>query len=359
MHQIADFGDLHGNRDRLRKQLASLFDIEFKPLESILDSSLGTYTVFDFDLNDPTHLLRLKDKLKSRPKDAKVVFVTEKTSRLQDTRAFAIGATDVIHRPVDGRTLLASFGARPDRWPMKPRSVWRTAARASWPQPTRWRYLFRGLHWRLPRPDCDPVGRRGGRRPGRGARACGMDRYGSRVSQSDLPALPSGYRTGRGLWPGTSVCRAPIVSGCRLPECCMTSARPAFRSPFWKSRAGLDDAEMAVMRKHPQYGLTLSERFPDFPRRCSTWWFITTILDGSGYPHGLMASEISDLVRMVTISDVFGALIERRSYKAPLSGDAAYQILTDMGRSSTRILSGRFAPSRIWANEAAVEHLVR
>ena len=44
-----------------------------------------------------------------------------------------------------------------------------------------------------------------------------------------------------------------------------------------------------------------------------------------------MANEISDLVRMVTISDVFGALIERRSYKAPLSGEAAYQILTDMG----------------------------
>jgi HD-GYP domain-containing protein (c-di-GMP phosphodiesterase class II) len=28
---------------------------------------------------------------------------------------------------------------------------------------------------------------------------------------------------------------------------------------------------------------------------------------------------------------VFGALIERRSYKQPLSGAAAYQILVDMG----------------------------
>ena len=109
MHQIAYFGDLHVNRDRLRKQLASLCEIEFKPVASSLDSKLGTYTVFDIDLNDPTHLLKLKDKLKSRPKDAKVVFVTDKTSRLQDTRAFAIGATDVIHRPVDGRTLLTKL----------------------------------------------------------------------------------------------------------------------------------------------------------------------------------------------------------------------------------------------------------
>lgn len=33
----------------------------------------------------------------------------------------------------------------------------------------------------------------------------------------------------------------------------------------------------------------------------------------------------------MTISDVFGALIERRSYKPPLSSAATYQILLDMG----------------------------
>ena len=33
----------------------------------------------------------------------------------------------------------------------------------------------------------------------------------------------------------------------------------------------------------------------------------------------------------MTIADIFGALIERRSYKPPLSGDAAYKILLDMG----------------------------
>ena len=38
-------------------------------------------------------------------------------------------------------------------------------------------------------------------------------------------------------------------------------------------------------------------------------------LDGSGYPRGLQANEISDFVRIMTISDIFGALIERRSYK--------------------------------------------
>jgi HD-GYP domain-containing protein (c-di-GMP phosphodiesterase class II) len=68
------------------------------------------------------------------------------------------------------------------------------------------------------------------------------------------------------------------------------------------------------------------------------------LLDGSGYPHGLMGNEISDLVRIMTISDIFGALIERRSYKPPLSGEGG---LSDFDRqwapSLTRTWSGRFA----------------
>ena len=50
-----------------------------------------------------------------------------------------------------------------------------------------------------------------------------------------------------------------------------------------------------------------------------------------GYPHGLSAREIPDFVRIATICDVFGALLERRAYKAPIRGDIAYQMLLDMG----------------------------
>ena len=54
-------------------------------------------------------------------------------------------------------------------------------------------------------------------------------------------------------------------------------------------------------------------------------------LDGSGYPDGLRASEIPDLVRLITICDIFAALIETRPYKAPKSIREAYAILTAMG----------------------------
>jgi HD-GYP domain-containing protein (c-di-GMP phosphodiesterase class II) len=89
---------------------------------------------------------------------------------------------------------------------------------------------------------------------------------------------------------------------------------------------------MAVMRRHPQLGVdSIGTDSGLAPEMIDMVLHHHEYLDGSGYPHGLQASEISDLVRILTISDVFGALLERRSYKPPLSNEAAYQILLDMG----------------------------
>lgn len=68
------------------------------------------------------------------------------------------------------------------------------------------------------------------------------------------------------------------------------------------------------------------------------------MLDGSGYPDGLSGDEIPDLVRLVTICDIFAALIERRPYKAPLSAQAAYGIMCDMQGKLDRDLLRAFAP---------------
>jgi putative nucleotidyltransferase with HDIG domain len=55
-------------------------------------------------------------------------------------------------------------------------------------------------------------------------------------------------------------------------------------------------------------------------------------LDGSGYPNGLTAKKISDLTRITTVCDVYGALIERRTYKAPASSEMALDILITMAK---------------------------
>jgi HD-GYP domain-containing protein (c-di-GMP phosphodiesterase class II) len=67
-------------------------------------------------------------------------------------------------------------------------------------------------------------------------------------------------------------------------------------------------------------------------------------LNGSGYPHGLGADKFSDFVRLMTIAGIFGALIERRSHKPPLSGTAAFAILQNMGGKLDKDILRAFRP---------------
>ena len=64
------------------------------------------YLVFDIDMHDGRHLPETKEWLKRRPKDSKVVFVVDETSRSEKMQAHALGATDVIYRPINGKDLL-------------------------------------------------------------------------------------------------------------------------------------------------------------------------------------------------------------------------------------------------------------
>ncbi|MER2264237.1 HD-GYP domain-containing protein [Methylobacterium oxalidis] len=54
------------------------------------------------------------------------------------------------------------------------------------------------------------------------------------------------------------------------------------------------------------------------------------MLDGSGYPDGISGDAISDVVRFLTICDIYAALTERRSYKPALSPNEAMVILQGM-----------------------------
>jgi HD-GYP domain-containing protein (c-di-GMP phosphodiesterase class II) len=65
-------------------------------------------------------------------------------------------------------------------------------------------------------------------------------------------------------------------------------------------------------------------------------------LDGSGYPDGLIAQSIPDLTRILTISDIFAALIEYRSYKPAMAREQAYEVLQSMEGRLEKPLIGAF-----------------
>jgi putative two-component system response regulator len=52
-------------------------------------------------------------------------------------------------------------------------------------------------------------------------------------------------------------------------------------------------------------------------------------LDGSGYPRGLSAPDISLPVRIVAVADVFDALVSDRAYRRAFSLSSALEVLSD------------------------------
>jgi len=65
-------------------------------------------------------------------------------------------------------------------------------------------------------------------------------------------------------------------------------------------------------------------------------------LDGSGYPDALCAENIGDIVRILTISDIFAALIEHRHYKPTMPRAEAYNILCGMNGKLEKALVNSF-----------------
>jgi HD-GYP domain-containing protein (c-di-GMP phosphodiesterase class II) len=92
----------------------------------------------------------------------------------------------------------------------------------------------------------------------------------------------------------------------------------------------LDDGEFTVIRRHPEWGTRLLGELGGFPvgvRRLVLDHHER--LDGKGYPHGRHADELDLETRILTICDVYDALITKRVYRDAWSVDRALALLRD------------------------------
>lgn len=124
--------------------------------------------------------------------------------------------------------------------------------------------------------------------------------------------------------------------------------------PILNKPGRLDPQELTVMRTHPGIGYELLRAQGGYePEILEVVLRHHELLDGSGYPDGLSGSQIGDLVRLITICDIYAALIERRPYKQPMLPTRAFEILQDMGskleaalvRAFTRVAEGSAIPA--------------
>jgi response regulator RpfG family c-di-GMP phosphodiesterase len=104
--------------------------------------------------------------------------------------------------------------------------------------------------------------------------------------------------------------------------------------------SALTSAEMQAVQQHPVAGFKALFGNPEFTAEMlDLVLHHHEYLDGSGYPDKLDAASIPDLTRLITIADVFAALIEKRAYKNSMSGEKAFDIMQGMtGKLDMQIL---------------------
>jgi putative nucleotidyltransferase with HDIG domain len=103
--------------------------------------------------------------------------------------------------------------------------------------------------------------------------------------------------------------------------------------------------EMAEMREHPRRGydaLAAQGGFP--PEMLDVVLHHHEFLDGTGYPNGLSGGQISDIVRLITIADIYSALVEKRAYRLQFTHVKAFSTMEKMSDKLDKHLLQAFRP---------------
>lgn len=92
----------------------------------------------------------------------------------------------------------------------------------------------------------------------------------------------------------------------------------------------LSDSEWALMRKHPEIGESIIRPVRSLRYLCDIIRHHHEKLNGTGYPDGLKNDEITPLVRITTVADIYDALTTDRSYRQKMTRHDAFKILREM-----------------------------
>ncbi|HLF17530.1 MAG TPA: HD domain-containing phosphohydrolase [Candidatus Omnitrophota bacterium] len=92
----------------------------------------------------------------------------------------------------------------------------------------------------------------------------------------------------------------------------------------------LTEQEKDLMKRHTEIGESIIKPVRSLHNLCDLIRHHHEKLDGSGYPDSLKGDEISPLVRILEIADIFDALTTDRAYRNRFTKDAACDILRSM-----------------------------
>ncbi|MFO1184322.1 MAG: HD domain-containing protein [Bauldia sp.] len=339
--------DADRNSANLSRLLANQFAVRVVSPRDIGRAKPSRLAVVDIDLRDPAHHVDLRQWLNRRPDGGKAIFAVERGEHADAVRAYAIGASDLIDRPVERLALLAKLADEGKTvtvgGELADDPIGRGTAAA--PAVGALRDIFSAAFSGEPidQVKLNAAGQTVVTELGSTGIASWIDtvrKHHSQTYQHSL--LVTGFAVAFGQRLGLSEADQKRLSVAGLVHDIGKARIPL---AILEKPGPLDKAEVDVMKQHPIFGLAALEQMPDMPKDIiNTAVHHHEYLDGSGYPYGLAANEITDLVRILTISDVFGAMMERRSYKPPMKSEDAYGILLAMGPKLDRKLVRDFMP---------------
>lgn len=331
----------------VNKHLDGTFAVEVASINDIGERPLGRNILLDVDLADEALVLKLKEWLKAKPSDANVVFAIDGTSHLQAIRASALGATAVVRRPLGKRNLAVALAkcvsTREVSQPVSNRSIgvlgqsieagtgclasiFAAAGDGQVIEPSAMAAAGEAI--------ISDIEDQGLSRWIEAVRAHHSQTYQHCLLVTGVAAA-FGQRLGLSRADRLRLATAGMlhdIGKARIPLAILEKPGP------------LTEQEREVIKHHPEYGAeALAGRSSIDAEMIDMVIHHHEYIDGSGYPHGLIGNEIQDFVRIMTICDVFGALMEKRAYKPPLSAEEAYNILRQMDRQLDQDLVRAFA----------------
>lgn len=108
-----------------------------------------------------------------------------------------------------------------------------------------------------------------------------------------------------------------------------------------RKSSGLDDAEYAIVRTHPELGWRMLSGHPLAELVKEAVYSHHERPDGKGYPRGLRADDIHLDARIVGLCDAFDAMTSSRPYRAGMSRGQALAIIQSQSGSQFDAALGR------------------
>ncbi|HEX5852248.1 MAG TPA: HD domain-containing phosphohydrolase [Solirubrobacteraceae bacterium] len=126
----------------------------------------------------------------------------------------------------------------------------------------------------------------------------------------------------------------------------------------------LSDEDWAVIRRHPQDGATLVGRLDGYGPVADAILYHHEHIDGSGYPAGLIGTEIPLASRILAICSTYDTLTARESYRSPMTPQdamaelrrvAGRQLDSDLVNAFTAMLEREDARALLYGDDADFE----